>query len=56
VTKGAFSAKLGDKRLNSLQIPEGYRAIGSMAFAFNGCKGELVLPDSIEFVDMAAFF
>ena len=56
VTKGAFSAKLGDKRLNSLQIPEGYRAIGSMAFAFNGCKGELVLPDSMEFVDMAAFF
>lgn len=56
VGNGAFKGDFGKKRLNNLTIPEGYRVIGSMAFAFNGCGGELVLPDSMEFVDGAAFF
>ncbi len=56
VANEAFKGDFGKKRLNSLEIPEGYRVIGSMAFAFNGCGGELVLPDSMEFVDGAAFF
>lgn len=56
VNNGAFSANFGEKRLDTLKIPEGYKVIGSMAFAFNGCGGDLVLPDSMEFVDSAAFF
>lgn len=56
VEKGAFQGKLSVKRLDSLTISEGYRVIGSMAFAFNGCGGEPLLPDSMEFVDFGAFF
>lgn len=56
VAHGAFKGDLGVKRLDSLKIPEGYLAIGSMAFAFNRCGGDLVLPSSLESVGMAAFF
>ena len=56
VADKAFTASYGDKRLNTLKIPEGYVYIGGMAFAFNGCGGELVLPESVEYVGMAAFF
>lgn len=52
----AFVGSFGTKRLNTLKIPEGYVYIGSTAFAFNGCGGELVLPDSMEYVGPAAFF
>lgn len=56
ITPAAFRGNLGEKRLNTLKIPEGYKVIGSMAFAFNSCGGDLVLPESMELVDMAAFF
>lgn len=52
----AFSGSPGTKRLDTLKIPEGYVYIGSTAFAFNGCGGELILPDSMEYVGPAAFF
>lgn len=56
INTGAFRGDIGKKRLETLKIPEGYKVIGSMAFAFNGCGGDLVLPESMEFVDSAAFF
>ena len=52
----AFAGEFGTTRFNTLKIPEGYRVIGAMAFAYNGCGGDLVLPDSLEAIGMAAFF
>ncbi len=56
VADAAFKGNLGEKRINTLTIPEGYVLIGSMAFALNSCGGDLVLPDSLEAVGMGAFF
>ena len=56
VDNNAFAGEFGTTRFNTLKIPEGYRVIGAMAFAYNGCGGDLVLPDSLEAIGMAAFF
>lgn len=56
VADNAFSGRYGEKRLNTLTIPDGYLAIGNMAFAFNRCGGALVLPESMEHIGFSAFF
>lgn len=56
VAARAFAGVFGKKSLNTLSIPEGYVAIGNMAFAFTRCGGDLVLPSTMELVDFAAFF
>ena len=52
----AFMSVEEKDTIDSLKIPEGYQYIGQMAFAFLGCKGDLVLPDSTMYVGTAAFF
>ena len=55
VASRAFIGNL-EKRLDTLTIPEGYVLIGPMAFGLNKCGGDLVLPESVEAVGLAAFY
>ena len=57
VTDVAFMGKYGEKGITGdLSIPEGYKYIGQMAFAFNNISGEIKLPDSLLGLGEAVFF
>lgn len=56
VGRDAFKSTFGVKNLNSVLIPEGYENIGQMAFAFCGIEGNLKLPESLETLELGAFF
>ncbi len=56
VAHNAFMGKMSQPLIQSLEIPEGLRYIGTMAFGFAGIQGDLTLPDTIEEVGSAAFF
>ncbi|UHR02374.1 leucine-rich repeat protein [Peptoniphilus sp. GNH] len=57
ITDLAFMGAYGKKGITGdLSIPEGYKYIGQMAFAFNNISGEVKLPDSLLGLGESVFF